>query len=79
MAIFRPKQWKNVNFSTFWSSCFHGLEKRFFVLEYRKRHFPGLYCQKKKKLLKWPFSDQNNGLTPLEKDQFLDFLKLLFL
>ena len=39
---------KKANLSTFWTSCFYGLEKRFFVLEYRKRHFPGLYYLKKK-------------------------------
>ena len=39
---------KNVNFSTFLTSSFYSLEKRFFVLEYCKRHFPGLYCLKKK-------------------------------
>ena len=50
----------------------------FFVLEYRKRHFPGLYCLKKK-LEKWPFLDQNHGLTPSEKCHFLDFLIFLFL
>ena len=33
----------------------------FFVLEYRKRHFPALQCLQKK-LEKWPFSDQNHGL-----------------
>ena len=54
MAIFGPKPWvnqplwKNVNFSTLCSSCFFGLERRFFVLEYRKRHFPGFYCLKQK-------------------------------
>ena len=36
------------NFSTFSTSCFYSLEKRFFVLEYRKRYFPGVYCLKKK-------------------------------
>ena len=40
--------------------------------------FPGLYS-KKKKLEKWPFLDQNNGLTPLEKCEFFDFLNFLFL
>ena len=40
--------WKNVNFSTFSTSCFYSLERRFFVLESRKRHFPVLYCLKKK-------------------------------
>ena len=39
---------KNANLSTFWTSCFYSLEKRIFVLEYRKRHFPGIYCLKKK-------------------------------
>ena len=29
-------------------------------------------------LEKWPFLDQNNGLTPLEKNQFFDFLNFLF-
>ena len=27
---------------------------------------------------KWPFLDQNNGLTPLEKCQFFNFLNLFF-
>ena len=125
---------KNVNFSTFWTSCFYSVERRFFVLEYHKRHFPALNCLKrkvgkmaifrskpwvnplgkmtifrlfellvfiawkgvfffleygkrhfpflnclKKKLGKWPFLDQNHGLTPLEKCQFFGFLHWLFL
>ena len=65
-------------FSTFWTSCFYSLERRFFVLEYRKTYFPVLYCLKKN-LEKWPFLDQNHGLTPLEKCQFFDFLNFLFL
>ena len=53
MANFGPKPWvnpfaKNLNFSTFLTSCFYSLERRFFVLEYRKTHFPGLYCLKTK-------------------------------
>ena len=35
-------------FSTVWTSSFYSLERRFFVLEYHERHFPGLYCLKKK-------------------------------
>ena len=66
-----------MNFSTFWSSCFYSLERRLFVLEYRKRHFPGLYCLKKK-FEKWPFLFQNHELTPLEKCQFFDFLTSCF-
>ena len=34
---------------------------------------------KKKSEEKWPFLDQNHGLTPLEIPQFFDFLNFLFL
>ena len=66
---------KNVSFSTFLTSLFYSLERCFFVLEYRKRHFPGLYCQKKK-LEKWPFLDQSFGLTPLEKKSIFRLFEL---
>ena len=39
---------KSVNFWTFGTSCFYSLERRFLALEYRKPHFPGLYCLTKK-------------------------------
>ena len=83
MAIFGPKQWVNPFekmsiFPVFELLYFYSLERRFFVLEYRKRHFPGLYCLKKK-LEKWQFLDQNHGLTPFEKCQFFDILNFLFL
>ena len=68
---------ENFNFSTFWTFCLYSLERYFFVLEYHKRHFPGLYCLKKR-LEKRPFLDQNHGLTPLEKWKFFDFLNFLF-
>ena len=47
-AIFGPKPWvnpfpKKANFSTFLISGFYRIEKRYFFLEYRKRHFPGLF------------------------------------
>ena len=78
MVIFGSKPWvnplwKNGHFSTFWTCCFYSLERRFFLLEYRKRHFPGLNYLKKKDLEKWPFLNQNQGLTLLEKSQFFDF------
>ena len=41
--------WKHLNFSSFLFPCFYSLEEGFFVLEYRKTHFPGLYCLKKEK------------------------------
>ena len=53
MAIFGPKPGvnpfgKNVNFSTYWTSCFYSLERHFIVLEYHKTLFSGLYWLKKK-------------------------------
>ena len=71
--------WKHVNFSMFLTFCFYSLERSFFVVEYRKRHFPGLYFLKKKELEKWPFLHQTYRLTPLEKCQFFVFLTFLFL
>ena len=38
--------WENFNFLTFLTSCFHRLEKRFFVQEYRVTHLPDLFSQK---------------------------------
>ena len=37
-----------MNFATFRTFFFYGLESRFFVLEYSKRHFRGLYFLKRK-------------------------------
>ena len=68
----RSPPWKNVHFSTVWTSCFYTLKRRFFVLEYRKRHFGGLYCLKKK-LKKSPFFGQQHRLTPLENVNFSTF------
>ena len=62
-----------MNFSSFWTSWFYSLKRRFIVLEYHKRHFPGLYFVKTK-FEKWPFLDQNHRLTCLEKyPYFLTF------
>ena len=83
IAIFGPEAWVNPFgkmsiLRLFKHLFFYSVERRFFVLEYRKRHFPGLNCQNKK-LEKWLCLDQNNGLTPLEKCQFSHFFKFLFL
>ena len=53
MAILGPKPWVNPFgkmsiFKKFWTSCFYSLQRRFFVLDYRKSHFPNQYCLKKK-------------------------------
>ena len=50
MAIFGQKQWVNpfekMSIFDFRASCFYRLERRFFALEYRKRHFLSLHCLK---------------------------------
>ena len=48
------------------------------ILEYRKTYFPGFYCLKKEKLEKWPFLDQNHGLTRCKNVHFLIFLTFSF-
>ena len=63
---------KSQFFFTVLTYCFYSLERRFFLLKYRKTHFPGLYCLKKK-MEKRPIFDQNHGLTPLENSQFFNF------
>ena len=40
----------------FKTSCFYSLKRRVHVLEYHKRHFPGLYCLKKTSLINGNFS-----------------------
>ena len=83
MAIFGPRAWVNPFgkisiFPGFEVLVFFSLERRFFVLQYRKTYFPGLYCPPKK-LEKWPFLDQYHRLTRYEKSQFFEVLKFLFL
>ena len=62
MAIFAPKPWVNPFGKISILRVFELLIWRFFVLEYRKTHFPG----------------HNHGLTPLEECQFFDVLNFLF-
>ena len=81
MAIFGPKPWVNPLgkmsiFRLFWTSCFYSLERRFFVLEYHKRHFPGVYCLKKK-VGKMAILDQNLGLNPFGKMSIFCVFELL--
>ena len=83
MAIFGPKPW----FNRFAKMSIFGLFELLVLIAQKgvfsfknivKDIFPA-YIAFKKKLEKWPFLDQNHGLTPLEKWQFLDFLNFLFL
>ena len=67
MAMFGPKPWvnpfwKTVNFSTFWTFCFYSLERRFTFWNIINNIFWPI-LPKKKELEKWPFLDQNHGLT----------------
>ena len=72
--------WKNVNFSTFSTSCFYSLERRFLALEYRKRHFPRLYCLKKKKVRKMAIFGPKPWVNPFEKMSiFRPFEVLIFI
>ena len=57
---------------------FYSLERLFFVLEYPKPHFRGLYCLKYKWWENGHFLDQNHGLLLLEKSQFSIFWSSCF-
>ena len=52
MSIVRPipfnKFHKKMSIFRLFEPFFYSLKRCFFVLEYRKRRFPGLYCLKKK-------------------------------
>ena len=84
MAIFRHKPWVNPlgKMSIFRFSellVFIAQNGVFVVLEYRKRHFPCLYCLKKK-LEKWSFLVQNHRLTLFGKMAiFRLFVLLVFI
>ena len=83
MVTFGPKPWVNplrkiLIFRLFKLLLFIAQRGISLVLEYRKRNFPALSCQKKK-VEKWPFLDQNHGLTTLQKCSFLNCLNFLFL
>ena len=83
MAIFRPKSWVNPFgkmsiFPLFYFLVFIGQEGVFSFQNIVKDIFLA-YIASKEKVEKQPFLDQNHGLTPLEKCQFFDCLKFLFL
>ena len=77
MAIFGPKPCVNPFgkmsiFQFFELYVFIAQKDVFFVLDDQKRHFPCLFCLKKK-FEKWPFLDRNHVLTSLVKCQFFFF------
>ena len=71
MAIFKPTPWVNP-FEKI--SIFRLFDLVVFIAQKGVYSFYNIvkdiflaYIAKKKKLVKWPFLDQNHGLTPLEK------------
>ena len=83
IAIFGLKPWvipleKNFNFRLFELLVFIA-QKGIFSFQNIAKYIFLAYNTLKKMLEKWPFLDQNQGLTPLEKCEFFVFLNLLFL
>ena len=82
MAIFGRKPWvdpfgKTSTFRLFKLLAFKAQKGVFFSrISLKTISWPIL--PQKENLEKWPFLDQNHGLTPLEKCQFFDFLNFLF-
>ena len=74
MVIFEPKP---TNFSTFRTSGFYSLERRFFALEYRKRLFLGQYCLKNKGK-KMAIFGQKPLVNPCGKKLIFRLFELLF-
>ena len=68
-------RFENGQFFTFELLGFCNLQRRFFVLEYRKRHFPGLYCQKKGG--KIAIFGPNPWVDPFEKMSVFQLFELL--
>ena len=55
----------------------YGLERGFLVLEFRKTHFPGLYCLRKEDAKKAIFL-QKPWVDLFRKISFFDILNFLF-
>ena len=85
MAIFGRKPWvtalEKCQFIDFLNLFFYSLERRFFVLEYRKRHFPGLYCPKIKvgKMAIFESKPWANAFGKMSISQLFDFLVFITL
>ena len=82
MAIFGPKPLVNpfgkiLVFRLFEFLFFFSLERRCFVLKYRRRHFLGLYCLKKK-VEKLRFFGPKPWVNPFGKITIFRLFELLF-
>ena len=81
MVIFGQKPWINPFvkmsiFRLFLTSCFYSLEGRSFVLEYRERHFPCLYCLKKQ-VGKMVIFEQKPWVNPFVKMSIFRLFQLV--
>ena len=81
--FFGPKPWVNPSGKMSIFGLFKLLvfitQKRISSLQNIVKDIFLAYILLKKMFEKWPFLNQNHGLTPLQKYQFLDFLNFLFL
>ena len=79
-AIFGPKPWVNhfekISIFRLFEIVLFSLERRFFVLEYRKRQFPGVYCLKKK-VGKSAIFGPKPWVNPFEKMSILGLFELV--
>ena len=82
MAFFGQKAWVNsfgkMSISRLFELLILQPRKGFFYFQNIVKDIFLTYIANKKKLEKWPFLDKNDGLTPLEKCQFFDFLNFFF-
>ena len=67
------------HFFDFFNFVFLQPRKALFRSRISYKTFAWPILPEKRKLEKWPFLDENHGLTPLEKCQFFDFFNFLFL
>ena len=83
MVIFVPKPWVNsfgkMSFFRLFGVLVFIAQKGVFSFQNIVKDIFLAYIAYKKNLEKWPFVNQNHGLTPLEKCQFFDFSNFLFL
>ena len=83
MAIFGPKPWVNpfgkMSIFRLFELLVFIAQKGIFLFQNIVKDIFWCILLKKKKLEKWPFLDQNHGLSPLGKCQFFDCLNFLFL
>ena len=83
IGLFAPKPWVNhfrkMSIFRLFDLLVFIAQKGIFRSRISYKTFSWSLLPKKRNLEKWPFLDQNSGLTPLQKCQFFDFLIFLFL